>query len=74
MAIGAGNKRFKDIEREVKNISPKMLSQELKQLADLKLIKRSVYSAQPVIIEYTLTLKAKKFDRMIAELCKIEWD
>lgn len=50
-----GNKRFKDLQREIGGITAKMLSQELKSLETHDLVKRTVYDSTPVVVEYALT-------------------
>ena len=50
-----GKKRFKQIAREIDGISDRMLSKELKDLEENKLINRQVYDAFPPIVEYTAT-------------------
>ncbi|MCP9756679.1 transcriptional regulator [Lacihabitans sp. CCS-44] len=50
-----GKKRFKEIEREVKKITPRMLSQELKDLEVNGIVTRTVYNTTPVTVEYELT-------------------
>ncbi|MFC3365310.1 winged helix-turn-helix transcriptional regulator [Pedobacter fastidiosus] len=54
--------RFKEIQNEVTGISPKVLSNELKNLERNEFVKRNVYPTTPVTIiyeatEYNLTLK-----------------
>ncbi|MDQ0639585.1 DNA-binding HxlR family transcriptional regulator [Pedobacter sp. W3I1] len=48
-------RRFSDILNDVKGISNKMLSKELKDLEINKLIKRTVLDTQPVTVLYQLT-------------------
>jgi DNA-binding HxlR family transcriptional regulator len=48
-------RRFSDILNDVKGISNKMLSKELKDLEINKLIKRTVLATQPVTVLYQLT-------------------
>ncbi len=67
-AIWAGNKRFKDIERQIGGISPRMLSKELKDLEEHKLIVRKVYDTQPVTIEYTATAHAETLKELVDKL------
>ncbi|GAA0880960.1 helix-turn-helix domain-containing protein [Algoriphagus jejuensis] len=68
IAISSGQSKFKDIERQIPKITPRMLSKELKSLEDHKLIKRTVYDTLPVTIEYTLTPHSKTLDKVILEL------
>ena len=55
ISILQGNKRFKEIERSIPKINGKVLAQELKNLEEHDLIKRTVYDESPVLIEYTAT-------------------
>jgi len=72
--IGAllfGKKRFKEIEREIKKITPRMLSQELKDLEANGIISRSVYNTTPVTVEYELTDSGKHLNGVLEAM--IEW-
>ncbi|MDQ1802389.1 helix-turn-helix domain-containing protein [Chryseobacterium sp. CKR4-1] len=48
-------RRFSDILNDVKGISNKMLSKELKELEMNQLVKRMVKDTQPVTVQYQLT-------------------
>lgn len=47
--------RYSDILKEVKGISGKMLSRDLKELEANLLITRSVQNTQPITVEYEIT-------------------
>jgi len=68
IAISAGQSKFKDIERQIPKITPRMLSKELKSLEEHQLIKRVVYDTVPVTIEYKLTPHSRTLDKVILEL------
>ena len=55
IALLYGKKRFGEIQREIADISPKMLSQELKALEVNGIVKRTLYDTMPVTSEYSLT-------------------
>lgn len=61
-------RRFSDILNDVKGISNKMLSKELKELELNKLIKRTVLATQPVTIHYNLTEYGRTLQTIINEL------
>ena len=63
-----GNKRFKQIAREVENISDRMLSKELKDLEMNKLVKRTVYDTFPPTVEYSVTPHTASLKKVIAAL------
>ena len=50
-----GNKRFSEIAKEIPKITDRMLSKELRELEMNQLVKRTVYDAVPVVVEYSLT-------------------
>ncbi len=54
-ALTFGNRRFGELQRDIGDISPKMLSQELKALEENKIITRTLYDSMPVTVEYSLT-------------------
>ena len=70
IALSSGHTKFKDIERQIPKITPRMLSKELKDLEAHLLVKRTVYDTLPVTIEYQLTPHARSLDRLIEELAR----
>ena len=50
-----GNKRFGELQRDIADISPKMLSKELKALETNQIITRTLYDSMPITVEYSLT-------------------
>ena len=68
IALTFGKKRFKQIQREIPGISPKMLSKELKELEINQLVDRNVYDTVPVSVEYKLTAYGKTLKPLIGEL------
>ena len=68
IALQFGNKRFKEMQREIDGITAKMLSKELKELEMNQLVKRTVYDTLPVTVEYSLTPYGKSLEKVIGEL------
>lgn len=68
LALTFGVKRFGEIQRDIADISPKMLSQELKALEENKIITRTVYDTMPVTVEYSLTPLGASMKKMLDEL------
>lgn len=68
LSLTFGNKRFGEIQRDVVDISPKMLSQELKALEMNKIITRTLYDSMPVTVEYSLTPLGRSMKKMLDEL------
>jgi DNA-binding HxlR family transcriptional regulator len=63
-----GKKRFKEIEREISKITPRMLSQELKDLEASGIVKRTVYDTTPVTVEYELTPSGKNLSSVVESM------
>lgn len=64
-------KRFKEIEREIPKITPRMLSKELRELELNGIIKRTVHNTIPVIIEYEFTESGKNIKSVLDAM--VEW-
>ncbi|WP_067934002.1 winged helix-turn-helix transcriptional regulator [Alicyclobacillus kakegawensis] len=65
-----GPKRFKEIADAIEHMSDKMLSERLKELEAEGIIRRTVYPATPVCIEYELTDKGKELAPVMDEVQK----
>jgi len=65
IALSFKNHRFKDLERQIEGITPRMLSKELKDLEINGLVDRDVHTTTPVVIEYSLTEYGKSLDTVI---------
>ena len=65
-----GEKRFKELQRDVDGITAKMLSKELKDLEVNKLVKRTVFDTKPVTVEYRLTEHGMSLKKLIEELVR----
>ena len=68
ISLNHGNKRFGEIQRDIADISPKMLSQELKALETNKIISRKLYDSMPISVEYSLTDLGKTMNKMLDEI------
>lgn len=68
ISLTYGSKRFGEIHRDIPDISPKMLSQELKALEENKLITRTLYDSMPVAVEYALTPLGMSLKDLLNEL------
>lgn len=68
LSLSAGNKRFKQISKEVHGITDKMLSKELKLLEANKLIKRDEYDTFPPTVEYSITGHGKSIESVLESL------
>lgn len=68
LALTFGNRRFGELQRDIGDISPKMLSQELKSLEENKIITRTLYDSMPVTVEYSLTPLGHSLKKLLDEL------
>ncbi len=66
-----GKKRFKELEREVTGISPKMLSKELKDLTAIGIVQRETFNTVPITVEYSLTAEGLTLKPILDRL--IQW-
>lgn len=60
--------RFKELEREIEGVTPKMLTAQLRCLELDGLVKREIFATVPVTVEYSLTEVGKSIKPMIDEL------
>lgn len=65
LKLQEGTKRFKELERELKGITPRMLVRELKELEEKKIVIRTVYPEIPSRVEYSLTEEARSLRQVI---------
>ena len=68
IALSNGPKRFKDLQRSLEEITPKILSKELKEMEMNDFLTRTVYDTSPVTVEYELTKYSSSVDRIIEEM------
>jgi len=66
-----GKKRFKELEREIPKITPRMLSKELKDLEVNGIVTRTVYDSIPVTVEYELTKSGNSLKTVLEIM--VEW-
>ncbi len=66
-----GTKRFKDLMQEVKAISQKTLTNQLRELEADGLISRKVYNQIPPKVEYSITNKGNTLMPILELMC--EW-
>jgi DNA-binding HxlR family transcriptional regulator len=65
-----GKKRFKEIQREIPKITPRMLSKELKELEVNGIVTRTVYNTIPATVEYELTRSGSSLDDVMDAMIK----
>lgn len=70
ICLSFGNKRFGEIRKDIPDISPKILSQELKALELNQIISRTMFDSMPVTVEYALTPLGKSLKPLLEEVLK----
>jgi DNA-binding HxlR family transcriptional regulator len=65
-----GPLRTSDLQRAIRQISPKMLTQTLRGLERDGLIERRIYSAVPARVEYRLTSMGDSVIPLLRDLCR----
>jgi DNA-binding HxlR family transcriptional regulator len=68
LSLQDGPKRFNEIQKSLGEITPKILSKELKELELNEFVVRKVFSTTPVTVTYELTLYSSSLDKVIDEL------
>jgi DNA-binding HxlR family transcriptional regulator len=68
VALSFGKKRFRELSKEIGNITDKALSKELKDLEMNKLISRTVYDTFPPTVEYAITPHGTTLEKVVREL------
>lgn len=67
----AASMRFSQLQREIPDISQKMLTQTLRKLEDMSLIVRTIYPEVPPRVEYNLSPLGRSFVDTMAPM--ISW-
>lgn len=65
-----GTKRFGEIQRTLPGISPKTLSERLKELEEDGIVNKKVFAEIPLHVEYSLTPKGKTLKSIINQMAK----
>lgn len=68
VALSEGPRRFKELQRLLEDITPKVLSKELKELELNEFVTRTVYDTTPVTVEYALTPYSDSLKEVIGSL------
>ncbi|MBC2724583.1 MAG: winged helix-turn-helix transcriptional regulator [Desulfosporosinus sp.] len=68
--LGNNTLRYSELRKQLPNITPKMLTQQLRELEDSDLVKRFIYTQIPPKVEYSLTQAGKSLMPILDTLCK----
>lgn len=64
-----GTKRFSELRKLLPNVTQKMLTQQLRELENDKLVERKVYPQVPPKVEYKLTELGEKLMPILRMMC-----
>ena len=70
LQFAKGTHRYKELERAIPDVTPKMLVKVLKELEEEKLIVRKVYAEVPPRVEYSVTELGLSLNKLILEINK----
>lgn len=68
--LNMGTKRFSELKRAIPDITPKMLTTQLREMENDNLITRKVYPEVPPKVEYSITEYGKSLQDTLKEMCK----
>jgi len=64
----SGTKRFNALQREIGNVTQRMLTRQLRELEEAGLVARKVYPVVPPKVEYSLTEKGRTLEPVLLAL------
>ena len=67
--LSQGTRRYGELQREIGDISQRMLTRTLRDLERNGLVNRKVYLAVPPMVEYSLTPLGETLSQVLKELC-----
>jgi DNA-binding HxlR family transcriptional regulator len=68
--LQGGSRRFSELRQLLIPVTPRMLSQQLRELERDGLVRRKVYAQVPPRVEYSLTPIGKSVQPIIAAMCQ----
>ena len=68
--ITIGNNRFSSLQKNITDISQKVLSAQLRELEDHRIVRRRIYPDVPPRVEYSLTEEGEVLKPIIEQLCR----
>lgn len=67
--LSQGTKRYGELQREIGDISQRMLTRTLRDLERNGLVDRTVYPVIPPMVEYSLTPLGRTLNQVLKSLC-----
>jgi DNA-binding HxlR family transcriptional regulator len=72
--LSHGTKRYGELQREIGDVSQRMLTRTLRDLEQDGLVKREVYPTKPITVEYSLTPLGETLVEPLRILCQWSLD
>ena len=66
--LSTGTKRFSELEKAIPNVTRTVLTRQLRQLEQDKLVTRRVFAEVPPHVEYSLSELGAKFQKVLNEI------
>jgi DNA-binding HxlR family transcriptional regulator len=63
-----GIKRFGELQRQIKGVSPKALTDTLRHLEEQGVLEREAFATVPVTVQYKLTPKGEDLHQILIEM------
>ena len=67
--LSSGTKRYGELQREIGDISQRMLTKTLRDLERNGFVERKVYPVVPPKVEYSITPLGKTLNKILSNLC-----
>ena len=67
--LSRGTMRFSELRRHLPDCTPKMLTQQLRELERDGIVSRKVYPQVPPKVEYSLTRVGRSFGPIVEAMC-----
>ena len=67
--LSSGKLRFSELRSRISGATPKMLTQQLRELESQQLVHRQVYPVIPPKVEYSLSERGKSLMKVLDRLC-----
>jgi DNA-binding HxlR family transcriptional regulator len=68
--LNMGTKRYSELKKSISDITPKMLTTQLREMERDNLLTRKVYPVVPPKVEYSITEYGKSLQSTLEEMCK----
>jgi DNA-binding HxlR family transcriptional regulator len=72
--LSHGTKRYGELQREIGDVSQRMLTRTLRDLEQDSIVKREVYPTKPITVEYSLTPLGETLVEPLRMLCQWSLD